>query len=401
MKFSVLLPTRNRLDLLRLAIETVRRQDYGDWEIVVADNASTEDACSYVASLGDPRIRCSRIDSAVSVTENWNRSLSLSRGDYVVMLGDDDGLLPGYFRRNLQVIETFEEPDLLFVQGVQFVYGGAMPGRETSFIQVANCEFLDHQTAPFVLSRATAAAMVRKSLRFQVAFPYNMQYWLFSRSLVKRLLHAGPFFQSPYPDYYAANVMLLEAQQVVVQPVPLVAVGISKKSFGYYYFNKKEPEGVSFLMNDMPIDEAVRPTVLPGSNMNTSWLLAMEALRRNWGDRHRLAVARWRYRYLQFRVLYSGRESLRQFFSLLIRHARPGEVAVWCLLMALNAVRSLGHPLQSARARLRFILDSVHRAYPDVEIYSQEVSDPDLLQFSERFDPDKFMRTYNAVMSKR
>src|SRR5436309_15029243 len=32
-KFSVLLPTRNRLDLLKQAIETVRRQDYADWEI--------------------------------------------------------------------------------------------------------------------------------------------------------------------------------------------------------------------------------------------------------------------------------------------------------------------------------------------------------------------------------
>ena len=34
MKFSVLLPTRDRLELLRLAVETVRRQDYDDWEII-------------------------------------------------------------------------------------------------------------------------------------------------------------------------------------------------------------------------------------------------------------------------------------------------------------------------------------------------------------------------------
>jgi len=38
MKFSVLIPTRNHLDLLSYAIETVRRQDYSDWEIIVSDN---------------------------------------------------------------------------------------------------------------------------------------------------------------------------------------------------------------------------------------------------------------------------------------------------------------------------------------------------------------------------
>ncbi len=48
---SVLLPTRNRLEYLRTAIETVRRQDDGDWELVVSDNDSEEDIAGHVASL--------------------------------------------------------------------------------------------------------------------------------------------------------------------------------------------------------------------------------------------------------------------------------------------------------------------------------------------------------------
>ena len=48
MKFSVLLPTRNRLEYLRYAVETVRRQDYADWEIIVSDNCSEDDiVCAY------------------------------------------------------------------------------------------------------------------------------------------------------------------------------------------------------------------------------------------------------------------------------------------------------------------------------------------------------------------
>jgi len=43
MKFSVLIPTHDRLDLLRYAVESVIRQDYDDWELAISDNDSKED----------------------------------------------------------------------------------------------------------------------------------------------------------------------------------------------------------------------------------------------------------------------------------------------------------------------------------------------------------------------
>ena len=96
-RFSVLLPTRNRIDLLEEAIETVRAQDYADWEIIVSDNASAEDVRGLVERIGDPRIIYLRSDTPLPVTANWNRAMDAARGHNVVMLGDDDGLTPGYF----------------------------------------------------------------------------------------------------------------------------------------------------------------------------------------------------------------------------------------------------------------------------------------------------------------
>ena len=98
MKFSILLPTRNRLDLLKLAIESVRRQDYEDWEIVVSDNASVDDISAFVLGLRDARLRARRSEQLIPVTDNWNASVDMARGDYVIMLGDDDALLPGALR---------------------------------------------------------------------------------------------------------------------------------------------------------------------------------------------------------------------------------------------------------------------------------------------------------------
>ena len=78
MNFSVLLPTRNRLEYLRYAVETIRRQDVPDWEIVISDNCSEDDISGFVAKLSDPRIRYVRTESPLPVTDNWNNALNHS-----------------------------------------------------------------------------------------------------------------------------------------------------------------------------------------------------------------------------------------------------------------------------------------------------------------------------------
>jgi len=401
MKYSVVLPTRDRLELLQLAVQTVRDQDYANWEIVISDNASSQDIEGYVRRLGDPRIRSSRSDHALPVTANWNRALQMSTGDYVVMLGDDDALLPGYFSENLRCIEAFARPDALFVQGLQYVYAGVIPGHARSFVQVANCEFLGRQTDPFVLPASEARAVVRMSAGFRVAFPFNMQYWLLSRELIDRLCRNGEFFHSPYPDYYAANTVLLEAKSVVVQPLPLVAIGVSRRSFGYYYFNRRENEGVGFLNNHGHAeDAALQGVVIPGSNMNTSWLLAMEALRRYWGDGHRIRVAHWRYRFLQFRKAYVEREDFAQFLRFLRTHGRTWEVGLWLCLHAVIRLRSFRESPAARQLIREATLDRVHCAYPKVKIYVKEVDARDIAQLSANFAPGQFMRECHEGLSK-
>lgn len=50
-KFSVLIPTRDRLDLLKEAIDSVRNQSYHNWELIVSDNCSDDDVEGYVRSF--------------------------------------------------------------------------------------------------------------------------------------------------------------------------------------------------------------------------------------------------------------------------------------------------------------------------------------------------------------
>jgi hypothetical protein len=133
-----------------------------------------------------------------------------------------------------------------------------------------------------------------------------MQFSLVSKSLIARMKKYGRFYQSPYPDYYATNAMMLSAHRILVVPKPLVTIGISPKSFGYYYFNDLESKGNEFLNNmGTDVDSQVRSVILPGTDMNTSWLLAMETLVKNFGAELGIQTNRKRYRFLQICAVHA------------------------------------------------------------------------------------------------
>jgi len=307
-KFSVLLPTRNRLELLRNAIETVLRQDHSDWEIIVSDNYSDQDIAGYVRSLNEPRIRYYRTDSFVPVTDNWNNALEKSTGDFVVMLGDDDCLMRGCLSTLRRIIERHGNPDFIYTNALLYAYPGVMPGYPEGFLQpIGYAEFLRSVTEPFWLDRTTALRQVEQAMNFRMSYGYNMQYAIISRGLINTLRETGAFFQSPYPDFYAMNMMMLKAGRILVCPYPLVTIGISPKSFGFYYFNRMEREGVEFLKNlpDPEMARRLESVILPGTDMNTSWLIAMETLRLNCGPQSGLRANYRRYRLLQMLRVYA------------------------------------------------------------------------------------------------
>jgi glycosyltransferase involved in cell wall biosynthesis len=308
MKVSILLPTRNRLEFLRYAVETVRRQDLADWEMVVSDNDSSEDIAGYLDSLGDERIVYHRTESFLPVTANWNEALERSSGDYVVMLGDDDGLLPGYLHRLRELVERFDSPDLIYTSALLLTYP-AVAGEDPEgfLLPYGYASFLrDAPSEPFVLDRGVARRMVERAMDFHLDYGYNAQFVAISRRLIDELGSHGPFYQSPFPDYYSTNVAFLKANSIVVEPCPRVVIGVTPKSYGFYYTNRREEEGKAFLAGDgsAAVDPELEQVLLPGTNINVGWLLAMEAIRSEYGAEFDLRVNRGRFRHLQAAHVY-------------------------------------------------------------------------------------------------
>jgi glycosyltransferase involved in cell wall biosynthesis len=95
---SVCIPTYNAERHIEATIESVRRQTYTDWELVVVDDCSTDRTRDLVQSVraksNDPRMRLHVNPSRLGMAGNWNRALSLASGEFAKILCHDDELSP-------------------------------------------------------------------------------------------------------------------------------------------------------------------------------------------------------------------------------------------------------------------------------------------------------------------
>jgi len=110
--FTVLIPVRNDARWLGGAIASVLKQTFSDWELVIGDNASTDDVKG-VAAVSDGRVRYHRWENAVDATASANRTAALGRGTWIVPLGADDRLLPDALKTFASAIR--DRPDLVMV----------------------------------------------------------------------------------------------------------------------------------------------------------------------------------------------------------------------------------------------------------------------------------------------
>jgi predicted AlkP superfamily phosphohydrolase/phosphomutase len=137
---SVVMPTRNREDRLERSIASVRAQSYAHWELLVVDDASTDDTWTRLTALAedDARIRPFRFDTQQRSSTARNEALDHAKGDVIVYLDDDNRFDPDWIKG---VAWAFTEyPDTQVCYGARVVDDDVrhqgLDGRSLPFVQL-------------------------------------------------------------------------------------------------------------------------------------------------------------------------------------------------------------------------------------------------------------------------
>lgn len=204
-RVSVCIPTYKGAGTIGAAIRSVLAQTFGDFELIVIDDASPDDTVAVTSAFRDPRLRLEVNPRNLGPQSNWNRCLDLARGDFVKLLPHDDLLHPECLQRQVQVLADDHDRlialacsarDVIGPGGRVLLRARGFPGRPQG--PIPRSDVVRH-----CIRRGTnligepGAVMFRRELAqrvggFDMRFPYviDLDYWL-------RLLQHGQAWYCP------------------------------------------------------------------------------------------------------------------------------------------------------------------------------------------------------------
>lgn len=237
-RFSIVIPTRERPHTLEHTLASCLAQE-GDFEVVVSDNFSGPRAREVIEAAGDSRVRYVRTPSLLAMTDSLEFAVGHAKGEYVILQGDDDGLL----RHALPVIDrilTATAAPLLRWECAIYNWPDVT---DTHFRPDALLIPLKERNFGHVLHRCPARQMIRDAANGRVSYSelpviYNAAI---RRDLFDQLrMRTGRVFKTRTPDVYTAFAVAALVGEYLSLRAPLGVCGRSGASTGVArHFAKK------------------------------------------------------------------------------------------------------------------------------------------------------------------
>src|SRR5262249_54580985 len=221
--FSVVIPTYNRRDLVSYAVRSVLNQRFGDLEVVVSDNCSTDDTAAVIGRIDDARVKYVRTATHVPISYSWEFARTQARGRLIMMLSDDDALVPEALDRFVKESSRYDA-DFLFCKVAEY-RDSRYPGSDRNSLSCPSFTGL--------IDTVSADDFIRPLFSFRVNFEMHPSAFVFGKDLADSIAaRCGRFFQTNGVEYSAWPMAAALAKARVHIDVPLIALGRTAKSWG-------------------------------------------------------------------------------------------------------------------------------------------------------------------------
>ena len=179
---SVCIPVYNGEKYVAETIESVMRQNYPNIEIMVQDNASTDNTWPMLQSLAqqNQQLFIVRNERNHGMAANWNLVINRAKGEYVMLLSADDQLVHGFIQKCLAVLENNDGIDAIATNHY-FLKGGKLTKRK-DLVQPRTYQSYCHEIIFFN--------------------PFSINFTLFRKAVLDNMRRGGSVFRSLYTCDY-------------------------------------------------------------------------------------------------------------------------------------------------------------------------------------------------------
>ena len=211
---------------LRHAIESVLSSARDDFELIVSVNGSRDESLDYLNSLDDSRVRVIRPPDELQMSQHYEFALASARGDWVQIIGSDDGIQGWYFETAGQLILSFPSTQVISWPRAYYYWPGVNPAGDDRLV--------DSKFSRLIKVKGFNSSFI--SILFFTKSIFDVPQ-LYTCSLVKRELlqrikfESGEiFYHSIIPDVYSSVSLFLNSKTYVFSGLPLTWVGTSPLS---------------------------------------------------------------------------------------------------------------------------------------------------------------------------
>ena len=224
---SVVIATKNRETYCIETIKSIVELGSNEIQIAIADNSKSTQVKEFVSDFDNNAIEYRYNNSPMSSINNFNRAMELATGEYICLLGDDDGLLPNSLHilkwarsQNIDSICS-NSPVTYYWPGAidQFPKGGVIiPPFTNNALKVDTKKELDK--------------LLRAGFQDYLLFSLPKSYHGFvKREIMLKIKNTtGHFYGGLSPDIYSAIALSILVKKHYVIDVPLTIAGACKKS---------------------------------------------------------------------------------------------------------------------------------------------------------------------------
>jgi glycosyltransferase involved in cell wall biosynthesis len=128
---SIVVPNYNHALYLTTRLESVFAQTYSDYEVILMDDASTDDSVSIIQSyVTHPKVTHLVINQTNSgnTFKQWNKGIALAKGEFIWIAESDDYADPQFLEKSVQLLQQSSEIGLVFCESHLINQAGAKTG---------------------------------------------------------------------------------------------------------------------------------------------------------------------------------------------------------------------------------------------------------------------------------